>query len=85
MSDLSALTNPGARVTAPIHGLVEARIATTALTPTDTVMVLVGDARQQTGPCVISPRGELLPSRGDRAYVQQARDGQTIVMWWEPA
>lgn len=69
-------------------GLVEATIATTPAGGEPVDVLIGGDARQRTGPCVWTPLvidGEMFtPARGDPCFVQKARKGETVVVWWEP-
>jgi hypothetical protein len=80
--DLSTLTRPDTqRAGAATAGqLVEAVIATTAAAVSDDVFVLIGNAQQRSGPVEWVPRGDLLPTRGDRCYVEQSSTGKLVLV-----
>lgn len=63
-----------------------ARIRSTASDVADDVYVTITRHSQtvRRGPCAWSPRGNVLPSAGDPAYVQQAVDGKWLILWWFP-
>jgi hypothetical protein len=82
--DLTALTQPDTQRagTPAVGGLVEAIIATTAVTTDDPVYVLIGNAQQRSGPVEWVPRSGLMPTRGERCYVQQSSSGKLVLVQW---
>ncbi len=70
----------------PTPALVAATIATTPAGREDIEVTMGGTLR--TGPCRWTPvviDGEMFtPARGDPCFVQQARRGEMVVVWWEP-
>jgi hypothetical protein len=83
--DLTALTQPAAprsAAAATATGLVEAVIATSPASINDDVYVVIGNAEQRSGPCEWLPRGDMLPERGQRCYVQQSNLGTLVLVQW---
>lgn len=81
--NIAAILGDGPRRPVAYEGM----IAADALDLDDAVTVTLSDfddGRQVFGPCPWMPRGELLPSRGDRALVVFSDDGDPWIVAWTP-